>query len=126
VIRYRYNSQIEPPAPFIFVTIRNPISGAEVRDVPAQVDSAADRTVLTAPIVQQLQLPQMGIILIGGLGGSIHSLPAYIVNVGIHDFAIQTIKFIGTADEPWVILGRDVLNAHRLVLDGPQLALEIG
>ena len=23
-------------------------------------------------------------------------------------------------------LGRDVVNAHRLILDGPQLALEIG
>lgn len=28
-------------------------------------------------------------------------------------------------NEPWILLGRDVLNGHKLVLDGPDLALEI-
>jgi hypothetical protein len=33
------------------------------------------------------------------------------------------VEAIAHAEEPFVLLGRDVLN---LVLDGPQLALEIG
>lgn len=28
--------------------------------------------------------------------------------------------------ELYVLLGRDVLNRHRILLDGPQLAFEIG
>jgi hypothetical protein len=28
--------------------------------------------------------------------------------------------------EPFILLGRDVLNQHRVLLDGPGLALEIG
>jgi hypothetical protein len=33
---------------------------------------------------------------------------------------------VASSGEPWVLLGRDVLNAHRLLLDGPHLTLEIG
>lgn len=27
--------------------------------------------------------------------------------------------------QPWILLGRDVVNRHKLVLDGPDLYLEI-
>lgn len=62
MIRYSYLTQFQPPALFIYVTLRNPLSGAEMRDVPAQVDSAADRTLLPEAVVQVLALPQMGTI----------------------------------------------------------------
>jgi hypothetical protein len=77
-------------------------------------------------VVQTLDLPQMGTMAVGGLGGITYTLPTYAVLLSIHDLSIQPVKVIGAANEPWVLLGRDVVNAHRLVLDGPQLALEIG
>ena len=40
VIRYNDIPQFQPPAPFVYVTLRNPVSGSEQRDVPAQLDSA--------------------------------------------------------------------------------------
>ena len=36
------------------------------------------------------------------------------------------VVLIAHAEEPFILLGRDVLNQHRLVLDGPGLAFEIG
>ena len=66
MIRYRYNSQVQPPAPFVYVALRNPADGVELRDVPAQVDSAADRTVLPDAVVHALGLPQMGTMLSAG------------------------------------------------------------
>ena len=73
MIRYRYNQQTDPPAPFVYGTFQNPADSTELRDVPAQID-----------------------------------------------------KVVASSGEPWVLLGRDILNAHRLFLDGPQLTLEIG
>ena len=70
MIRYRYNQQVSPPAPFIHVTIRRPGDEVSFRVLPAQ-EALANR------------------------------------------------------DEPYILLGRDVLNSHRIVLDGPQLVLEI-
>jgi hypothetical protein len=33
---------------------------------------------------------------------------------------------LASPSEQWVLLGRDVLNAHRLLLDCPSLGLEMG
>jgi len=38
---------------------------------------------------------------------------------------VVTIEVLANRDEPYVLLGRDVLNRHRIVLDGPQLLLDI-
>ena len=125
MIRYNYLTQLKPSAPFIYVTIKNPMTGAEQKDVPAQLDVAADRTVLPANLAQALALPQIGTIPIGGVGGIIQTMPCYPVHLAIHDLPGQTIEVVASAGESWILLGRDVLNAYRLVLDGPQLVLEI-
>jgi hypothetical protein len=125
MIRYRYADQLNPPAPFIHVTLRCPATGSQVTDVAAQVDSAADRTVLPALIVTALGLVEDGRLLFQGFAGQVVELPIFLVEIKIHDWQpILTRAVVGHA-ESHVLLGRDVLNAYRLLLDGPQLALEI-
>jgi hypothetical protein len=108
------------------VQLRNPITGDELRDLPAQLDSAADRTLIPETLVQSLKLPQLGILTIGGLGGVQQVLPTYPLLLAIHDFPFLTLEVVASPGEPWVLLGRDVLNTQRLLLDGPHLGLEIG
>jgi len=126
VIRYSYQTQLQPPAPFVYVTLRNPLTGAEQRDVPAQIDSAADRTVLPDTVIQALSLPQIGTIAIAGVGGVIQNMPSYPVELGIHTLSARLVEVEGSPGESWVLLGRDILNAHTLLLAGPQNFLEVG
>jgi hypothetical protein len=44
-MRYNYNRQVSPPAPFVHVTIAVPGEIASLQDQPAQLDCAADRSV---------------------------------------------------------------------------------
>lgn len=125
MIRYRYNTQLQPPAPFVHASLRNPADGTHLDNVPAQIDSAADRTVLPQAVVDQLGLAQTGAMLIGGLGGVTYTLPTYVVLLGIHDFAPRPVKVVASPDEPWILLGRDVLNAVRVTLDGPRQILDL-
>jgi hypothetical protein len=46
MIRYAYNRQVEPPAPFVHVTLRRPGQDQASEELPAQIDTAADRTVI--------------------------------------------------------------------------------
>jgi hypothetical protein len=126
VIRYSYLAQLHPPAPFVYVTLRNPVTGAEQRDVPAQLDSAADRTLLPDSIAKGLALPQIGMIPIGGVGNIVQAMPSYPVEITIHNLPVLILEVIASPGESWVLLDRDVMNLHRITLDGPQLALEIG
>jgi hypothetical protein len=126
MIRYSYNRQLVPPAPFIHVTLRCVESGRELGQVPAQIDTAADRTVLPGRCVQELSLLPLDELPIGGFGGQVLLLPTYRVQVSIHELAPVMIEAIAHADETYVLLGRDVLNQYQLLLNGPQLFLELG
>jgi hypothetical protein len=60
MIRYRYVQHLTPPAPFVYVSARCPATNQALNDVPAQVDTAADRTVLPDSIIQSLSLVEDG------------------------------------------------------------------
>jgi hypothetical protein len=62
---------------------------------------------------------------IGGLGGFARDLPTFVVQLSIHSFPGRNVKVVTTFGEEWAILGRDVLNYYRILLDGPNLVLEI-
>ena len=117
MIRYSYLAQLQPPAPFVYVTLRNPVTGAEQRDVPAQLDSAADRTLLPESIAKGLALPQIGMIVIGGVGGIVQSMPSHPVEITFHNLPAVILEVIASPGESWVLLGRDVMNLHRIILD---------
>jgi len=126
VIRYSYVQQLQPPAPFIQIRLQNPVTGDELHDVPAQLDTAADRTLIPETLVQTLALPQLGTLLIGGVGGVQQAMATYPLLLAVHSLPPQTIEVVASPGESWVLLGRDVLNSYRALLDGPQLAVEIG
>ena len=39
MIRYAYNRQVEPPAPFVHVALRRPGGTSSLDDLPAEIDS---------------------------------------------------------------------------------------
>jgi hypothetical protein len=126
MIRYRYLTALEPPAPFVNVTLRCPATGREQAGLPAQIDSAADRTVVPDTIIGALQLAQDGRAVFKGFGSQLVELPLYLVAVVVHDLPPVLTRVALGEHEPYVLLGRDILNRLRLLLDGPQLILEIG
>lgn len=126
MIRYGYNAQVQPPAPFVLITLRNPAGGAEVRDVPAQIDTAADRTVVPQAVALALALHVWGQATVVGFGGPLVQTPLYAAELGVHTQPPAPVRVIASPSEPWVLLERDVLNRHRLLLDGPGLVREIG
>lgn len=111
MIRYRYAHQLSPPAPFVSVTLRCPTTATRTVGLPAQLDSAADRTVLPGRVVEGLGLVEDGRALFQGFAGEVIELPVFLVEVQVHDF-------------PPVLI-RAALGEHHVVLDGPGLALEI-
>jgi hypothetical protein len=47
------------------------------------------------------------------------------VLLGVHTFSPRLIEVLAHPEEQWVLLGQDVLNQLRSLLDGPATALEI-
>jgi hypothetical protein len=67
MIRYNYNQQIVPPAPFVHVTLVCHETGKAVADIPGQLDCAADRTVIPGALAAQLGLVPLDEVSVSGL-----------------------------------------------------------
>lgn len=124
--RYGYSPLGNHPAPFVPVNLSGPNGGTELADLPAQLDSGADRTVVPRSAVERLGLVQLDEITVGALNMALEILPTFLVRLTIRQQAPITVEVAGARNESWVLLGRDVLNRYRIVLDGPRLLLDIG
>ena len=89
----------------------------------AKIDSGADVTALPLSIVQHLNLPIMDVLDISGYDDRVSTIQTYfaIIELAKVRGRIQVIAI----SEEYALLGRDVLNHLRVLLDGPALALEI-
>lgn len=125
MIRYPYVTDVTPPAPFVHVKLRAPEGGQEFGWLPAQVDSAASRSVLPLRLVGDLGLVPLDQIPITGVGGHITTMPTFLVRIELRQLVPLTVEVVAHEDEPFVLVGRDVLNQFRVRLDGPGLWLEI-
>lgn len=125
MIRYTYNQQLVPPAPLVHVALAHPDRPEEGIECPAQLDTAADRTVIPEPIAGALSLYRVRELVVEGLGGHESRLVTYAVRVMFREGAPMTAEVFACPGEPFVLLGRDILNRFRIVLDGPQLMCEI-
>jgi len=125
MVRYTYNQQVTPPAPFVHVSVRPPYEGATGIIVPAQIDTAADLSVIPGRLVEELQLVPLDSIAVLGFGGLLLTLPTFLVEFRVRGLDPVTVKVLASHDEPYALLGRDVLNRFTVLLDGPNLVLEL-
>jgi hypothetical protein len=97
-----------------------------VSGLPAQLDTAADMTVIPWRVVDELELQQHDVIETLGFGGHVATATSFLVRLQVHEFEPVIIEVLASRDESYVLLGRDVVNGFRVLLDGPGLLLEIG
>lgn len=125
MIRHSYFRGLTPPAAFVYVTLQNPFTGVREQNVPAQIDTAADRTLLPDTLARKLSLPTVDRLRIGGVGGTEQEMPLHPLLLGVHDLPTLRIRVVSSPGESWVLLGRDVLNSYRMLLDGPGMGVEV-
>jgi predicted aspartyl protease len=111
----------EPPAPVARVTLRNPDTGAVCSNVAMLLDTGADVTLVPRAAASELGLsPTPGVRYeLQSFDGATSS--ASVVQLELL-FCRRTFRgqFLLCDREPGV-LGRNVLNFVRLLLDGPSL-----
>lgn len=125
MIRYNYNRQCTPPATFVHVLLRCPVTSKDTGELPAQLDTAAHRTVIPWHGAEELVLVPIREIRIASFSGQITSVPTFLIQVTIRQLRPINLEVLASRGEPYVLLGRDILNLHHVILDGPKLAFAI-
>jgi len=122
---FRYARAETPPAPYVLVTLARADGSGTTLDVPDKVDSGADRTVIPTRLAEQIGLVEVERREFEGLGGVRVTLSLFDLLVTIRGCQPVAVAAAGSDGEPYILLGRDVLNHFRIVLDGPNEKLEI-
>jgi predicted aspartyl protease len=113
-------AHFDPPAPVARVTLRNPHNRATVSDVLLLLDTGSDITLLPRTAVESLGVP----LLAGqqyevmGFDGSKSFAPVVMLDVLFLQRAFRGRYLLLEAERG--IMGRDMLNHARVLLDGPR------
>lgn len=117
------DSGFAPAAAVARVVLRHPDSGESIADVPMLIDSGADATLLPKSAVESLGILGTGeryqlIAFNGGTSESeaVHAVLVFL-NKSYRGRFLQVESGVG-------VIGRNVLNGVRLLLDGPALNWE--
>jgi predicted aspartyl protease len=114
------------PAPYVTADLALPGDPDCVVQLPALVDTGADRTIVPEFVPGRLGATPAGQKPMEGFAGPTVSLPLYWLQVRIHGLPATDVLVAACQTEPFILLGRDVLNRFRIVLDGPAARLELG
>jgi predicted aspartyl protease len=114
-------ARFQPPAPVATVTVSNPATGTAGADVPMLLDTGADVSLVPEAVVRQIG--------VAPIPGRQYQLVAFDGSMSLASvvqlelvFCRRTFRgqFLLTEQDSG-ILGRNVLNALSLLLDGPRL-----
>ncbi|HEX8844225.1 MAG TPA: aspartyl protease family protein [Pyrinomonadaceae bacterium] len=114
-----------PPAPLAHVSLRNPESGAVQTDVPMLLDTGADVTVLPQVTVVKLGIEASSENRYELIGFEGHTSLASVVNLEMIFLGLTFRGQFLLTEQEWGVIGRNVLNAVSLLLDGPHLTWDL-
>ncbi len=123
-MKFNYAQTEDPPAPFISVTLSHDIHDERMVGINAKLDTGADITAIPSKVVEQLNLRHSGEMAFEDFDGHLFHKNIYAVHIKLPTGQHGKINVL-TIPSDHVLLGRDVINQFRLLLDGPALTLEI-
>jgi predicted aspartyl protease len=118
-----YNKDIDPPAPFVTIQVSPVNQGENILAVDCLMDTGADLSVMPQRLVSALNLAPEDSIIVEGFDGERQELPLFAVNIVIENSILTGLE-VTAYPMNHAILGRDILNHFRLLLDGPAHLLE--
>lgn len=124
-IKTAYMSVLSPSGPFVSVGLANRDGSVILPNCGAQIDTAADWTVLPQRLIDQLGESPTREVELTGFAGSPTRCHVFEVWLTLPTFNPILLEVTAHASEPWILLGRDVLNRYKVLFDGPSLRLVI-
>jgi hypothetical protein len=125
ILTFDYDHSYHPAAPHIEIIVDGYDSEYEPVTLIAFADSGADGTMLPQDILEAVGAEYADTVVLRGPAGGVQHLDRYTVRIRIADEIVHGIEAAATVPNGEPILGRDVLNAFIITLNGPANVTEI-
>jgi hypothetical protein len=122
--RFPYSPAKRLPVPAIILDLSDPTGAVTIPSVSAHLDTGADQTVVPLPLIQRLGVQPVGQAVAKGYGGLTATVDVIEVSLFIPNLGVYLLRVLGHSAEPYVLIGRDILNKFRVTFDGPNQVTE--
>ncbi len=123
--RYPYSTEYVPAAPVVQIHLGAPGESTILGPLEAFVDTGADATLIPVEYLRQVEARKVDWAVLRSQWGERRPVPLYAVAMQINHHYFAAIWVVGDEYSEEVVLGRNVLNQIRLLLDGPAMTLEL-
>ena len=117
-VEYPFAVVGEHRAPYLPITL-SPLVGHGSRETFGLLDTRADRSVIPLSVAREFELPQVRELRFEGADGVQFSLPVFRILLAAGPFPAEMVTAAGSANEEITLIGRDVMETFRILLDGP-------
>lgn len=121
---WEYNRDETPPAPFIDLVVQHIELPQQSASIQAKIDTGADISALPVSVITALDLPVISKLIVEGYDGNQSTVSTYGAALEIGNGRFRSQEFIGI-HEPHALLGRDILNFFYVLMNGPDLNLQM-
>jgi hypothetical protein len=124
ISQFLFSQQRFPSMPVLQVVFVSSEVDLQTASLTATIDTGADASFVPLALLEEI-LAQVGkSIYASSLWGERQEFSSFVVDVRIGNLTFPGVQVVGY-DGDEIILGRDVLNKLRLLLDGPAQTTEI-
>ena len=120
-----YDSNFDPPAIILSVSVAGVVHRRPRVDVPALIDTGADISAVPESLTEKLKLYPIGRLNLEDANAIKTPVFTYEANVSFNGQPAKKMEVVRTP-YPFVILGRDWLIDYYVLLDGPGQQFQIG
>lgn len=124
-MKHPYDTDYRPPFPVIPVILHNGEEGLSTATESALLDTGSDGSMVPIIYLRQILAPAYAETRIRSHWGEWRPVQLFLVNLELGDFRLADVSVVGDEQGEEIVLGRNVLNRLRLLLDGPSRLTEI-
>ncbi len=124
MITFPYDDAYDPAAPVCQINLSVAATGSSV-SLPAIIDTGADATIVPLEYLRQIGARRVFEASLRSQWGERRRVYLYLIDLRLGELMLPGAYVVGDDRGDEVVLGRDVLNRLRLLLDGPKRVSQV-
>ncbi|MBL7064765.1 MAG: hypothetical protein ISS49_11265 [Anaerolineae bacterium] len=124
-MKYPYDASYRPPFPAVRAVLHNSEEGLRTAAMNALLDTGSDGSLVPIAYLREILAPALTDTRIRSHWGEWRSAQLFVVDLELDGLRLPGVFIVGDEQGDEIVLGRNVLNKLRLLLDGPVNLTEI-
>ena len=124
-MRFPYDDRYQPPLPVVRVVLHNNEEGLRTDAENAMLDTGSDGSLIPISHLLKIYAPALIDTRLRSHWGEWREAQLFVVDIDIDGLRLPGIFVVGDEQGDEIVLGRNVLNRLRLLLDGPARLAEL-